>query len=335
MILFIQTAFLGDLLLSTPVLKKLKDIYPDKKLHVLCRKGLGSFLTSEGFADRVFDDFKGTKPTLAEIRERFGDSRYELLICAHESWRSNFISAFIKADKKIGFKNFWNGWIYDERIERHLPWPEVLRQMELLSVLDKNLAESLAQFKGARAPFHEIPDWSRMDLRRHIEESYGKKIIAMAPGSVWPTKRWNQFGDLAGELLKEGYDVVLLGSPSEKNISAQIKAQHPEVRDLTGSTSIPQMFEVLRDCDLLVCNDSGAMHMASLIGLPTVSFFGPTVQEFGYQPWNAQAVVVENTQLQCRPCSSHGTEKCPIGTHECMTSITVDRVMDEIRARLS
>jgi len=77
---------------------------------------------------------------------------------------------------------------------------------------------------------------------------------------------------------------------------------------------------------MLVSNDSGAMHMAAMTGVASISLFGPTILDFGYQPWNEKAVVVENTELRCRPCSSHGGRACPIGTHVCMTSIEVQKV---------
>jgi heptosyltransferase II len=331
MILYIQTAFLGDLLLSVPTLKKIKTLYPEKALHVICRKGLGSFLIKEGLADRVFDDFIKTKPSIGEIKNRLGSHRYDLLICAHESIRSNLLCSQIKAKKKIGYKNFWNGWIFDQRIQRTMPWPEVLRQLELLSGLDDDLKRKLDSLRGHTAPFSDIPSWSAMNIKAPGPHGALDKIVAVAPGSVWPTKRWDKFSDLVGQLLANGYQVILIGSPAEQDISARIKSQYPLVQDLTGKTSLPQMLEVLAGVDALVCNDSGAMHMASLLNLPTVAIFGPTVLEFGYQAWNDKAVFVERKNLKCRPCSSHGTEKCPIGTHECMTEIPVQQVLEKIQ----
>ena len=72
----------------------------------------------------------------------------------------------------------------------------------------------------------------------------------------------------------------------------------------------------------LICNDSGAMHMASVVDCPTVAVFGPTVQELGYKPWNSKAVVMEDNQLLCRPCGQHGGRSCPIVTHQCMENVS-------------
>lgn len=331
MILFIQTAFLGDLLLSIPTLKKLRELYPQKKIHVLCRKGLGSFLVHQGLADQVFDQFEKTKPSIAEVKQQLGSNHYDLLVCAHQSVRSNILCAFIKADKKIGYKNFWNVLVFDHREQRHMEWPEVLRQLDLLQSLDKDLAEKLLGALELKSPFKNIPAWSSMVLRSNTARVSKKKTVAVAPGSVWPTKRWDKFSELTGQLLKSGYEVILIGSPAEKEVSEEIKKQFPAVTDMTGKTNLTQMLDVLAVCDALVCNDSGAMHMASILNLPTVAIFGPTVLEFGYQPWNDKAVVVEHKTLSCRPCSSHGTVKCPIGTHECMTALSADQVLDQVR----
>jgi heptosyltransferase-2 len=76
-----------------------------------------------------------------------------------------------------------------------------------------------------------------------------------------------------------------------------------------------------------VCNDSGAQHLAGLVGTPTVSIFGPTVPQQGFVPWNPNVQLIENKNLKCRPCGKHGPESCPIGTHECMNSIKPDQVL--------
>ena len=79
----------------------------------------------------------------------------------------------------------------------------------------------------------------------------------------------------------------------------------------------------------LICNDSGAMHMASVLNRPTIAIFGPTVQELGYKPWNPSAVVVEEKRLLCCPCGQHGGHYCPINSHRCMSEIAVQEVVEK------
>jgi heptosyltransferase II len=344
MILYIQTAFLGDLLLSVPTLKRLRELYPGQQIHLLCRKNLGSIIKENGLVDVVHDQFAGTKPTLLEINQTFSKLQFDVLICPHESFRSTFISALIHAQRKIGYKNWLNSLVFSDCVERPMKFPEVLRQMSLLRPLDGQTDSRFADLVEASAPFKVIPAWTVMALPRYQQslsksewkKKFGfaenRKTVCLAPGSVWPTKQWGEekFSQLAGEIIKSGRQVALVGSPAEMELCQRIEKQIPEVINLAGKTSLTELAEVIATSDYLVSNDSGAMHIASMTGTPSVSVFGPTVLEFGYQPWNDKAVVVENKVLACRPCSSHGGKKCPLGTHECMTSIT----MREVESRL-
>lgn len=349
MILFIQTAFLGDLLLSVPTLKRLRKLYPTEEIHLLCRKNLGEFFQKQGLADKVFDQFKKTKPSLAEVKEIFQNYHYDLLICPHQSIRSSLVASRIQAKRKIGYDSFLNGFLFHETFPRPMKWPETLRQLALLKNLDPELAKDLVSVGNRTAPFDDIPQWSSMTqphflehfhLRAALVEKLGldstKKIFLLAPGSVWATKRWgaSKFIELSQKLIERGDQVVLIGSPPEKDLARFIAEKVSGVIDITGETKINEMVHLIAGADILISNDSGAMHMASIAGTPTVAVFGPTVQSFGYQPWNTQARVVEASHLRCRPCSSHGGEKCPIGTHECMTSISAQVVLENADALL-
>lgn len=345
MILFIQTAFLGDLLLSIPTLKRLRQIYPNTPIHLLCRKGLGEFFVAQKLADRVYDDFRGVKPSLGEIRKTFGGTKYDLLICPHQSFRSSCASLLIPARLKIGYKSALNALIFHRTVKRPMSLPEVLRQMALLQSLDGETAELLTSVGAQQAPFKNIPSGTAMNVElgesrsalkeklvRDLNLETGRKIVMLAPGSVWPTKRWREehFVELAQALIRQNHQVVLIGSPAEKDISDRIQSQVPQARNITGKTTIPAMIERIGGADVLVSNDSGAMHMASVANTACVALFGPTVQEFGYQPWSAKSRVYERLGLACRPCSSHGGAVCPIGTHECMTTLLPRDVLSGI-----
>ncbi|MBY0386441.1 glycosyltransferase family 9 protein [bacterium] len=341
MILYIQTAFLGDLLLSIPTLKRLRVLFPEKKIHLLCRKGLGTFFIENNIVDEVMDDFVSTKPTVFEIKNRFHGRNYDYLICPHESLRSALISYLIPAKLKIGFTNWYSRLVFHQKFSRPMQYPEALRQMFLLTEIDSETKKNFHDLKQKSLPFSHIPDWSKMNLnfhanRKKFELPEEGQIVCLAPGSVWPTKQWGQerFTKLCDRLIKKGCHVVLVGSASEKELAYSIANKYPQVKNFTARTTLTELAELISVSDVMVCNDSGAMHMASVVGTPTVAIFGPTVQEFGYQPWNTKAVVVENKNLSCRPCSSHGGKTCPIKTHECMTSLSVESIEQKVLAYL-
>src|SRR5690606_25602639 len=123
--------------------------------------------------------------------------------------------------------------------------------------------------------------------------------------------------------------VILTGSPAESAIGNEIESQ-AQVLNLCGELSLPQTMWLMGKARAVVSNDSGAMHMAAAMGTPNVAIFGPTVLRFGYQPWQSKARVLERTDLDCRPCSPHGTAKCPLGHHHCMKWISAQEVEDVV-----
>ncbi len=164
--------------------------------------------------------------------------------------------------------------------------------------------------------------------------STGRKLSFLAPGSVWPTKMWTHEGyaQVARVLQSKGYQVVLLGAPDEKLICERILAEAPGAISIAGETSLFESAELLALAEFLVCNDSGAMHLAATAGVPLVSIFGPTVLEFGYRPWETQARVVQipREQMPCRPCGKHGAKACPLGHHRCMKDVSAETVLNEL-----
>jgi heptosyltransferase II len=342
MILFVQTAFLGDLLLSVPTLIALRHEFPEKKIHLLCRKGLGSVLLHLGLVDVVFDQFSGTKPTVREWKKIALYRDYDYVICPHESLRSKLLCWFTKGQKKIGFRSFLGKFVFNTTENRPMYFPEPLRQLFLVRSLIPSINEHLEELPKHFQVFSKIPEWSSMRLvpdvlkvghrKKWCEKMLldpNKKIICLAPGSVWATKRWNleSFAETAADHLKKGHQVLIIGSREEAFLGEVIGAQVPEVMNLCGKTNLIELTEILAASDLLVSNDSGSMHLAAVAGTPVVTVFGPTVLEFGYQPWMNEFRVVEEKNLSCRPCSSHGGQKCPIETHECMKMIRSDRVI--------
>ncbi len=162
-----------------------------------------------------------------------------------------------------------------------------------------------------------------------------KKIIALAPGSNWFTKRWPQsyYKELVLKLNENGYGIVFIGSSVEREICEEISPK-TNFLNLAGELSLIESAAVISKCDLIVCNDSGAMHLANAVKTDVFVFFGPTVQRIGYSPIGENDFVFE-IDLDCRPCSSHGTKKCPLEHFECMRLITSDLVFRKIEEKFS
>ncbi len=219
--------------------------------------------------------------------------------------------------------------------------PDALRQLSLLLPVCSNIREHWHR-DGVEEKFSKpfprttfslatetaIPDWASMTIGK---PSQNENIIFIAPGSVWPTKMWTEsgFAQVAKSIQNRGMQAIFVGSPGERELCDKL-ARVTGAQTLAGQTTIPELIDLFRTGTALVANDSGAMHAASVAGLPTVSIFGPTVLEFGFRPWQNRAAVVQ-VDLKCRPCAAHGGKRCPIGTHACMRNLNareVERALD-------
>jgi len=157
-----------------------------------------------------------------------------------------------------------------------------------------------------------------------------KKKIAFSPGSVWHTKRWLEtyYRELAQKLVEVGFSIVLVGSPEEKELCERIKPGSDAIT-IAGNATVLESAAVLKNCDLLISNDCGALHIANAMKTNVYAIFGPTITQIGYFPFRKNDFVFE-TELPCRPCGSHGGQKCPKGHHLCMKKITPDSIYQKV-----
>jgi heptosyltransferase-2 len=157
--------------------------------------------------------------------------------------------------------------------------------------------------------------------------------VVLAPGSIWGTKRWPYFAELAAAL---GTAVVAIGGPEDAALGVAIARAAPQCAwSAAGQLSLRESAALVERAAALVTNDSAPLHLASAVGTPIVAIFGPTIPAFGFGPLGADDVVVEHREMPCRPCSSHGPRVCPLGHHHCMTELRPELVAREVRRILS
>lgn len=340
---FFQTAFLGDLLLGVPVLRRLKLLYPEAKLSVFCRNPFQEYILHLPWVDEAYGVDKDSWLSRRNFSESLRAQSFDLFLCPHVSPRTHLWLTKVRSKRKIGYRRFWNRVFFDERVAKNSRWPEPLRQLQLLSSIDEDLAENLNSLKSEISPFGYIPNFASMTVGESFwDEEFQVQFppmesdfVCLAPGSVWNTKRWSRQGyaHVASALQDKGYGTFLIGAPAEKELCQDIASQ-TGATSLAGTLSLWQTQVLIAKSRLLIANDSGAGHMASLGGTPCLSIFGPTTLDLGFQPWNPKAKVLE-TNLECRPCGRHGHKTCPIGTHQCMRDITEQQVLAQSMALLN
>jgi heptosyltransferase-2 len=165
--------------------------------------------------------------------------------------------------------------------------------------------------------------------------SNGKWACALAPGSVWATKRWpeERFVDLARRLIVEAEaSIYLIGGQSDASLCARMAHEIGEdCINTAGKLTLRQSAALLDRCQILVSNDSAPTHLGVATRCKVITIFGPTVPAFGFAPFgNGHTVIGKN--LPCRPCSIHGGNRCPLGTHACMWEISFEEVFARVQA---
>jgi heptosyltransferase II len=339
--LVVQTAFLGDVVLCTPLVRALKSLTPGAQVDVVVREGLGQLLRDLGLAHRVFEIKKGDGKSYRSVLGELSSVEYDTLVVPHQSLRSAFFARKVSAKKKVSFSSWWNGRIFHQTLPRPMDLPDVLRQLSLMTVVApewKERIESLVTDGSYDNPTslgpivlsQPIPSWAQLkvelpfDLKERVRGSFDlpAEFLVLAPGSVWATKRWSGYGELA---RKQKLPVVFLGSRDEYDLCQSMSQGVAQSINLAGRTSLIESVAILSLAKHLYCNDSGVLHLGALAGVPITAIFGPTVLGQGYRPWAHDAVVVQKPH-PCRPCGRHGHAKCPIGTHVCMTLISVEDV---------
>lgn len=355
--LLIQTAFLGDLLLGIPLMKKMKELSPEEPLVLLCRKGLGSLFLDLRLVDEVIEIRKGDRASYERALSSLAERSIARIVCCHESPRTAFFVRRLKSERKTGFRRWWNAWAFNERVVKNPQLPDPLRQLQLVESRDPVLAENIRHYAGARRAYlrteggqlSPAPAWASMGVRDRLEEMRpawgrlmekaawsafaGKTVICLFPGSVWATKRWTEEGFIeTGRALQEsGGQILVMGGPGEEQICSRVaKVIGGGARDLIGTT-LTESALILAHADLVIANDSASAHLASAAETPTLAIFGPTVVEFGFRPWGGEVYIVDKQGLGCRPCGPHGHKKCPRGTHECMRNLAANEVIGRAR----
>ena len=161
-----------------------------------------------------------------------------------------------------------------------------------------------------------------------------RMLVALAPGSVWATKRWPYYAELA-KLLATDAQIAVIGGAADATLAAEIGAATGGAAvDTTGQLSLLASAELIGRAAALVTNDSAPLHLASAMNTPTLAVFGPTVPEFGFGPLAEISESVGLDGLPCRPCDRHGPQRCPLGHWRCMRELSADDIAARVRRLL-
>lgn len=326
--LVIRLSSIGDILLTTPVVRCLKKKYPDATIDFCVFKEYADILRGNPYISNIIPVDRSLP--IAKAKEQIKSNEiYDCVVDLHNNFRSRTLRNGVA--KKV--------FVVNKRTSQR--WLLVKTKIDLL----RNAPDVMGRYFETVAPLNATDDGEGIDFFAEISsekkkdmidgfDTSEKFIVALCPGAKHYTKRWlpGRFVELAHTLIRDKKaSIILFGGKDDANICAEIYAQvhtdFPErVINACGKCSLSEVAGLMQLCDCVVTNDSGLMHVAASQKKPLVAIFGSTVKEFGFAPTSPHSIVVENKELDCRPCTHIGRDSCPKGHFRCMADITTEQV---------
>jgi heptosyltransferase-2 len=323
--LVIQTSFLGDVILTTPLIAELAKRGPVDVL--VTPEGAAVLANNPGIRNIIRYDKRGTYGSTLHLWRTIRDLRarrpYEAAYLAQGSFRSGLIAVMTGARERIGFVSSTGRALYTKQ----LPYRPDRHHAERLWSLSMSECADPPTREQIRPRLYPSDEERRAIDILLLRAGGDEPFVALAPGSAWGTKRWPYYVELA-KVLSADFKIAIVGSKADAKTAEEISAVVPEgsAINAVGALSLLQSAELIGRAQAIVTNDSAPQHLASAMGTPTLAIFGPTVPEFGFGPLAERHAVAGHNALSCRPCDRHGPQRCPLGHWRCMRELGVEYV---------
>jgi len=330
-ILVIQTAFLGDAILTLPMIQVLKKKNSDSKLDVLAVPSTEEIFLASPYVDDVIVIDKRVKHksirALNNFIKELRKKSYSKIYSPHRSLRSAYITIRMGAKETFGFDNSSLKYAYKNIVKYKQTDHEIQRNLELISINKQdNNWRILPEIIIDEEKKNKVSDFL-------IANKIDTEFIAVAPGSVWKTKRYPKeyFCEVIKSLVAKNETVVLIGGENDKLLCDDISDNlNDKVKNLAGKFSITETIHLLRGAKLLLTNDSAPTHMGMCVDIPVLTIYCSTVPDFGFYPYNSKSKFLSYDKLECKPCGIHGYRECPVKTFDCGYKLLPDVILEEV-----
>ncbi|MBM4260399.1 MAG: lipopolysaccharide heptosyltransferase II [Deltaproteobacteria bacterium] len=334
-VLLVQTSFLGDTVLTLPLIAEIKRRFPAAHLAVLCNPAGYDILQNHPAIDElIVDDKRRADRGLSGLRrqaQQLKEKSFSLAMTPHKSLRTALLLWLAQIPHRVGFAQSAGWFLFHARAQRDPAQHDVVRNLAVLT------------------PLGIKPEDCRQALHLPVGENLREKVaaklaglgydsslpaIGINPGSVWPMKRWSAagFAQVVEQACREYHcQAIIFGGPEDRETATHIAALcQAKLINSAGVFSLTELPAAISFCKLFITNDSGPMHIAVARNIPTVAIFCATTPDLGFYPYSSNAIVVEK-RLHCRPCSAHGGRRCPLGSADCVRLIEPALVLAAVR----
>lgn len=324
--LIIRFSSIGDIVLTTPVIRCLKKQVPDAAVHFLTKSSFLPVVQHNPYIDKIHLLAHSWELMIEELKTE----NYDYIIDLHHNTKTLRVKSALKVKSYSFYKLNIEKYIYTSIKLNILPKVHIvdryLKTVESFGI--KNDGEGLDYFIAKE---EEI---KRQDIPASHSAGYVACVIGAALGTKqWPVYKWKEF------CRQLNHPVILLGGPEDVAAGNEIAAVDDiKVYNACGKFRLNESADLVRKAKLVVTNDTGLMHIAAAYKKPIISLWGNTVPSFGMTPHYGSGMVpntiVQVNKLWCRPCSKIGYKKCPLGHFKCMEKIEVEQVLQIVKQSL-
>ncbi len=334
-ILVVQTAFVGDAVLTLPLIKELKKIYPISEIDVVSTPVSKEIFESCPAVNQVIvlDKRKEHKSLfkLISFSRKIRKRNYTKLYSPHRSFRTCLLVLWSGIRETYGFSNSAIPFVFKNIIHYKIESHEVQRNLSLTG-------ETEYEINWKVLPEINASDEIKAEVKTFIESLDNNNLVAVAPGAIWETKKYpfEYFEEIIKYIIQIGHTVVLIGSKTDEDLCESIKCKFEKnVYSSAGKFPVPGTVELLRKCKLLISNDSAPTHFGMAADIPVITIYCSTIPAFGFYPYNKNSFSISFNDLDCKPCGIHGHKTCPVKTFDCAHRIDIDGIKNRIEKILN
>lgn len=331
-ILVIQTAFPGDAILTLPFIQELKKKRAEYLIDVLCIPQTAEIFAASPNVNSVISfDKRGKQKSLFSFVKFIRELKlniYEIVYCPHRSLRSAIITMNLSAKETYGFENSSLKFAFKQTVKYDPSAHEVRRNLEFIG-------DEYQEDKWRIIPEVIVAQESKQKVKRFLIENKIYKFVAIAPGSVWETKKYpiEYFKQIIEHFINLKYQIILIGGTEDKILCEALKKE--SVFLAAGELSFIETIELLKNASLLICNDSAPTHFGMCADIPVLTIYCSTIPQFGFYPYNNKSDFISYDELPCKPCGIHGYRICPTGTFDCAKLLLPEVVIEKAEKLLS
>lgn len=324
--LIIRFSSIGDIVLTTPVIRCLKQQVPDAEIHFLVKDKFLPVVEHNPYIDKLHVLGHSRELMLEELKTE----NFDYIIDLHHNVKTLRVKRALKKKSYSFYKLNIQKYFYTAFKVNTLPKLHIVdRYMKTVESFGvKNDGLGLDYFIG------EKDKTKKEDIPASHGAGYIACVIGAAHGTKrWPVHKWKEFCE------KMDHPIILLGDASDATNGNEIASVDPiKVYNACGKFNINESADLVRKSKLVISNDTGLMHIAAAFKKPIISLWGNTVPSFGMTAYYGDTavtdVIMQVNRLWCRPCSKIGYKKCPLGHFKCMERIDVDELLKKVKSRI-